>query len=1066
MADEAFLDGEGLTQVVTWLRDKDVGQYTDESKTNEIFNDYSNNKAKGNYNHAEGYNTQAIGSYNHAEGYNTTAGSYQNAYYRYCGNPILQVESGTSIISKATIDSNNYQISGKTGAFSLDSIELPEDFTVGKYSSELQIFDYNYVFNNDNWYTTQITNIETTDELNSLFTTLFENNSNINRKIYMVSEEPTEVSDDLYIYNGAIYCSAFMDNKITVSEDTINVLTTINTLESQKDNYITTLYVNESNTFGFIYYLADDSLILFKQEYDINNIITIINLTNNYGTFKKIDKVYQSAPTITTQLGLVCGTSFNSTTTPQYYGKSGKWEYLNEYNVVLTITESDRTVYDSEGNPTDVVNPSLIVTYNDEILINKTVDFATDTLDFIYNKNEEEIFNWYLDGSIVDLSEYGISVENQQEYDIISFELNKVYISYDSEGNQIEKNQEEFYNDNHASGTTSYIFNGTASGNWVKIVKDGAIGNTTYCHAEGYKTIATGTGAHVEGGCYKEDGTENTSRVISISSLEPDGEPTEVEIISSRADGIQAHAEGTQTYAYGYSSHAEGYQTIVTGPDSHAEGIQTQVAGSGCHAEGLQTKVHAGTANHVEGLSLSIADGTANHAEGMFNTISNGLANHNEGMSNIISSTGNCNHAEGNGHYIYNGTANHAEGYGHHINETTAGDYNSVRNYANTTDGNYASDICCGTNKVKGCKYTSVSGQSNTVTNDYASIISGMNNTTEGGWRNIIGGDRNELQGGLNIISGQGNKVSGNVNIIVANGETVNGSYNLISGLNSTALKGDGNIIGGTAHSNCSGDNNLIFGDVNSVSGNQNIIGGTSNKIVTIEKNKYSRDNAIFGSINSIYSGESSIIGGTYNTSYNSFQFIFGTSLQSGNTDTINSARSALVIGECNENCFTDTEYVLTNDTIYYDTHSKTYYYIKNDEYYKIEILSNTTPNSNWYELVNDEYIKTQDKEMIENKEYYYRYSDTDYRLIKIKNTEITQPIYEIKQYIMIAGNGIYDNRSNALELDYQGNLQTSGDIINGDGVVLGAYISNEKIDEIWDNIFGGGRVCLVQTSS
>ena len=65
----------------------------------------------------------------------------------------------------------------------------------------------------------------------------------------------------------------------------------------------------------------------------------------------------------------------------------------------------------------------------------------------------------------------------------------------------------------------------------------------------------------------------------------------------------------------------------------------------------------------------------------------------------------------------------------------------------------------------------------------------------------------------------------------------------------------------------------------------------------------------------------------------------------------------------------------------------------------------------------------------------------------------------------MIAGNGSYNNRSNALELDYQGNLRTSGDIVNGDGVVLGAYISNEKIDEIWDSVFGGGRVCLVQTS-
>lgn len=50
----------------------------------EVFNDYSNNKAIGNYSHAEGSNTRATGNYSHAEGYDTFAsGAYSHAE---CGN--------------------------------------------------------------------------------------------------------------------------------------------------------------------------------------------------------------------------------------------------------------------------------------------------------------------------------------------------------------------------------------------------------------------------------------------------------------------------------------------------------------------------------------------------------------------------------------------------------------------------------------------------------------------------------------------------------------------------------------------------------------------------------------------------------------------------------------------------------------------------------------------------------------------------------------------------------------------------------------------------------------------
>lgn len=50
-----------------------VGRFFDESTTAEIFNDYENNTARGDYAHAEGYKTVANAEAAHAEGYGTVA---------------------------------------------------------------------------------------------------------------------------------------------------------------------------------------------------------------------------------------------------------------------------------------------------------------------------------------------------------------------------------------------------------------------------------------------------------------------------------------------------------------------------------------------------------------------------------------------------------------------------------------------------------------------------------------------------------------------------------------------------------------------------------------------------------------------------------------------------------------------------------------------------------------------------------------------------------------------------------------------------------------------------------
>lgn len=76
-----------------------VGEVYPGSTSGEVFNDYANNEASGEYSHAEGNSTSAIGEYSHTEGFYTTAegacshvegnntkafGSYSHAEGRGC----------------------------------------------------------------------------------------------------------------------------------------------------------------------------------------------------------------------------------------------------------------------------------------------------------------------------------------------------------------------------------------------------------------------------------------------------------------------------------------------------------------------------------------------------------------------------------------------------------------------------------------------------------------------------------------------------------------------------------------------------------------------------------------------------------------------------------------------------------------------------------------------------------------------------------------------------------------------------------------------------------------------
>lgn len=116
----------------------------------EIFNNYADNQASGNYAHAEGSDTKASGDYSHAEGYQTTAsGDYSHAEGKYNyddSSAIHMVGIGTSSIDRKNAhvidfggDHYVYGVGGFDGtnsesAKSLQEVinnDKAENFTVG-----------------------------------------------------------------------------------------------------------------------------------------------------------------------------------------------------------------------------------------------------------------------------------------------------------------------------------------------------------------------------------------------------------------------------------------------------------------------------------------------------------------------------------------------------------------------------------------------------------------------------------------------------------------------------------------------------------------------------------------------------------------------------------------------------------------------------------------------------------------------------------------------------------------------------------------------------------------------
>ena len=126
-ADKTELVGKDVTGTKYTI---DETEYTAGSNA-EIFNDYSNNKAIGQYSHSEGNGTKAIGDYSHAEGAGTTAsGNYSHAEGSY-SVASGQYSHAEGYFTKAS--SANQHVQGK---YNTEDTESKYAFIIGNGTSD------------------------------------------------------------------------------------------------------------------------------------------------------------------------------------------------------------------------------------------------------------------------------------------------------------------------------------------------------------------------------------------------------------------------------------------------------------------------------------------------------------------------------------------------------------------------------------------------------------------------------------------------------------------------------------------------------------------------------------------------------------------------------------------------------------------------------------------------------------------------------------------------------------------------------------------------------------------
>jgi hypothetical protein len=298
------------------------------------------------------------------------------------------------------------------------------------------------------------------------------------------------------------------------------------------------------------------------------------------------------------------------------------------------------------------------------------------------------------------------------------------------------------------------------------------LGNNTSTHIEGYHNSSnSGSGNHVEGHSYQMYSTQNTYNSRTGKWTYYSGQSKYIGTYGGSY--IDAYSPSMSSVIYGTRSSYDNYiykdvtggGTTKTnymyyrgnfagnGSGNHSEGNGTfAMNGNGHHAEGSVAVVEIESTNSYDTQNGALnyynryyyhtyaGGGTANHAEGQGCSSANGNGLHAEGYLSFASQgdalhaegynngvlNGNGSHAEGHSNYIYNGNGHHIEGFYNLITGGTANHIEGACANYNTETGNSLK-----TNIINNSTGTSSNSFGSEIIN-YTSLLSIMGGASAG----------------------------------------------------------------------------------------------------------------------------------------------------------------------------------------------------------------------------------------------------------------------------------------------------------------------------------------------
>lgn len=359
-------------------------------------------------------------------------------------------------------------------------------------------------------------------------------------------------------------------------------------------------------------------------------------------------------------------------------------------------------------------------------------------------------------------------------------------------------------------------------------------------------------------------------------------------------------SRGTQSAAFGRNNQAIGGRSTVAGGDANV------IAGTGA-----QAFIGAGTSNAASGSDASIVGGTSNVSGTAATTFIGGGTSNTIGNSATSSfiGAGHSNDVGGTSTraFIGGGSDNTINGSSRGV--IVGGDTNSLGNGSdsssystivagttNTLTGDGSAIVSGTTNTVATANYAFIgAGNTNAVSENYGIIVGGLDNTVSDNYSAIVGGQENIISAsdGRNFIGGGGGSGIGNEILAGGNSVIVGGYSNTINNAVG-GVKLSSSFIGG-------GLQNLITGvEVEGMT----IVGGRRNSITTATYGFIGGGGgatAPEGNILDSGADYAAIVGGTTNSTNDSYTFVGGGSTNIIDKNDGDASYSIILGGSANE---------------------------------------------------------------------------------------------------------------------------------------------------------------------